>query len=158
MYRVVDAQAPEVGSPGQHDDKATFAVPLDPRAARQARRIVCDLLRAWRADEDLVYDAQLVAIELVTNAVSHGGAQVVLEVEHRPDGRIRLAVRDGSPRMPCQREVGMHDETGRGLAIVEGLALDWGVQTLDGGGKQVWALLRSAWPQDHHDMAGSSSN
>jgi len=131
---------------------AAFDLPLDPHAARQARRAVADLLQAWHVeDQDVIYDAQVVAIELVTNAVSHGGARIVLEVEKRGDA-VLLAVCDGSPELPRHRVADPQDESGRGLTIIGGLAADWGVESLGGGGKRVWALLRPV-PDRTYDEA-----
>ena len=139
----MEARSLEGGWDARRDGyRAAFDLPLDPQAARQARRAVTDLLKAWHVeDPDVIYDAQVVAIELVTNAVSHGGTRIVLEVEQRGDG-VELAVCDGSATLPRPRVVSMEDETGRGLAIVGGLASDWGVESLERGGKRVWAVLR----------------
>lgn len=116
-------------------------LPLDEHAPLRARRAVGDLLAACRVSDDAVlYDARLLTSELVTNAVRHGADQVVLELERRPAG-LMVAVRDGSAALPRPRSAGQADEGGRGLAIVEAVSDDWGVDHLPAGGKRVWALL-----------------
>ncbi len=56
------------------------------------------------------------------------------------DSRLRVEVTDDSPKMPAPRSAGLLEEGGRGLALVESLAADWGVQAR-GPGKVVWFEL-----------------
>jgi anti-sigma regulatory factor (Ser/Thr protein kinase) len=144
-------------APGAADDEgdprrsADIALSLGPDAASEARQAVRGVLSEWRlSDDGLVDDAALVASELVTNAVRHGGKHVDLEVDLVPDEpagpdatAVRVAVRDGSAVLPRLRAVGDDEEGGRGLAIVAGLAADWGTENTPEGGKRVWVVLRS---------------
>jgi anti-sigma regulatory factor (Ser/Thr protein kinase) len=75
--------------------------------------------------------SELVASELVTNAVLHGCAPIVFRADRRPD-RMRIEVDDGSTRM------GPPSEGSRGLALIARVASAWGVQHRHPG-KTVWA-------------------
>jgi pimeloyl-ACP methyl ester carboxylesterase/anti-sigma regulatory factor (Ser/Thr protein kinase) len=111
----------------------------DPAAIRRARKTVSDQLRAWGLSA-ITDDAELITSELVTNAISHGGGLIELRLTCLPD-RVRISVLDndtsGTPQVAGQRglEIG-----GRGLALIETIALDWGYLPTDGG-KEVWAEL-----------------
>ena len=60
-----------------------------------ARRFVTETLAAW-GRVDLVDDAAVVATELTTNAVLHARTGFTVTISVRPDGSVRLAVRDES--------------------------------------------------------------
>lgn len=121
---------------------AQIDLPISPEAAYLSRRAVADVLSGWRLnDQDLRGDALLVASELVTNAVRHGGRLVRLDLELQPE-TLRIAVSDGSSVLPRPREADDHDrEMGRGLLILGELSSSWGVENGPDGGKQVWAAL-----------------
>jgi serine phosphatase RsbU (regulator of sigma subunit) len=99
---------------------------------------------------EIVDDAELIAGELVTNALLHAGppAELVLRLSPR---RARLEVRDSSPVPPVRPRPGADAMTGRGLHFVEALARDWGV-TAHASGKAVWAEF------DVGTNAGASSH
>ena len=107
----------------------------------RARALVRCTLRSWGLDARLD-DLLLVASELFTNAVLHGGGGVELSVERRPGG-IRLEVVDGGPsraRIPLV-PVQPSRYSGRGLAIVDRVASTWGSATAAHGGTRVWAEI-----------------
>lgn len=84
-------------------------------------------------------DALLVAAELLTNAVRHGGGILRLTLRHDRD-RFRIAVADPSPSVP---HLGPHRPDtvgGHGIFIVDHIAQRWGSR-LEGTGKTVWADL-----------------
>jgi anti-sigma regulatory factor (Ser/Thr protein kinase) len=82
----------------------------------------------------------LIASELVTNAVQHGGGPIELRLEHS-DGVVTIEVVDGdSTAQPLLRSPAGDDGGGRGLRIVETLAREWGVRATETG-KIVWASL-----------------
>lgn len=108
-----------------------------PGSVGQARRFLQRTLGAWESD-DLGWTASLLLSELATNAVLHAGGdgfQVGLEL--LPDGTLRMEITDGSVRPPRQRDYGTSATTGRGVALVDQLARDWGVQQRPGG-KTIW--------------------
>ncbi|MFB7494535.1 SpoIIE family protein phosphatase [Streptomyces sp. NPDC056161] len=116
----------------------------DLEAPRRVRRFVRDQLDAWgwgsRSDE-----AELLATELVTNALVHADSDVDLWLREHPD-RIRVDVCDWDPRPPVPapitftEEFDSEAEHGRGLLIVEALASSWG-KAPRGRGKSVWFEL-----------------
>jgi anti-sigma regulatory factor (Ser/Thr protein kinase) len=119
---------------------ADVQLPDGAAAASAARTALRSLLDGWQlTDSDWVYDATLVVSELVSNAIRHGSGQVCLHV-HVDGRRIRLAVSDTSTRSPQQRTGDQRTIGGRGLAVIDAVAADWGSDVHDDG-KQVWASL-----------------
>jgi anti-sigma regulatory factor (Ser/Thr protein kinase) len=126
---------------------ARLDVPLGDGAPSAARHAVRAVLQGWGYhDDDWLHAAALIVSELVTNAVRHGGGCVEVTAESH-DGQVVLAVVDGSSVVPRRRDP---DGTGgRGIAVIDALALRWGIHD-HRGGKRVWAELppipvRSAW-------------
>jgi anti-sigma regulatory factor (Ser/Thr protein kinase)/anti-anti-sigma regulatory factor len=113
-------------------------------AAAAARNFVRQVCRYWELalpDATVVQRAVLLANELVTNAVVHARTELRVRLELRGD-RLHVAVRDGSPRL--LRLVAVPDPEalgGRGLWLVEQLAVGWGVKRHPDGGKVVWCTI-----------------
>ncbi|HEX6873041.1 MAG TPA: STAS domain-containing protein, partial [Micromonosporaceae bacterium] len=85
--------------------------------------------------------AQLVASELVTNAVVHAGTPIDLTLRLLPPV-LHIAVRDkagGRPRITDV--VDESAQSGRGLLLVDALATQWG-SFIPNVGKVVWATVR----------------
>ncbi len=84
-------------------------------------------------------DAELLVSELVTNAVRHGRSPITLHVSPNHRG-VYVAVSDaGEQRPSAPATVGHQAESGRGLLIVNALAIRWGVtQHEHSDGKSVW--------------------
>lgn len=120
-------------------------------SVKKARDYVRSLSATWGLEqqEDCLL---LVVSELVTNAVLHArcgpGRQIGLTLTREVD-RVRVEVRDTGEGLPRpRRELRFTEEHGRGLAVVEELAADWGVSH-DVVGKTVWATVAvSAEPGD----------
>ncbi len=55
-----------------------------------------------------------------------------------------LAVTDPSDEAPAPRAPSSDGESGRGLQIVGALSYVWGWSPIEGNGKAVWAVLKSA--------------
>jgi anti-sigma factor RsiW len=108
-------------------------ISLDPLAASApaARRFVEGALGRWGATE-ILEDVQLLASELVTNAVVHARTTIELVLTQRQDV-VRLEVHDRRVSLEPVTPV----ERGRGFQLVEGLAQQWGLVD-DGSGKIVW--------------------
>ena len=51
---------------------------------------------------------------------------------------VRVEVVDDSPVVPIRRSIEADAVSGRGMAIVESLASNWGVTDLSPDGKTVW--------------------
>jgi anti-sigma regulatory factor (Ser/Thr protein kinase) len=115
-------------------------LPNDLRAPREARQAVARFLA--RADlPQLIDDAQLLASELVTNAVRHARGPISVHANVR-DGFLRLEVTDSSvDRCPHPRDADPDDEGGRGMELVEKMSARWGWRTTESS-KVVWLDLR----------------
>jgi hypothetical protein len=109
-----------------------------PDACRQVRHLVDQACARWHRS-DFTATAVLIATELVANVVRHAHTTMEFTLALR-DGRITMAVRDGSRRMPRQLEPGLTDAGGRGLRLVRELSAAWGVLPVSDG-KIVWTHL-----------------
>ena len=105
----------------------------------EARGFVTGTLSAWGYPE-LVDDAAVIATELAANAVLHARTDFTVTISRRPDGAVRVAVRDSSLEPPRQRRPAPLDSSGRGLGLVAAMATGWGADLLPDG-KVVWAQL-----------------
>lgn len=133
---------------------STVAVPEQPRSGpRSPAEARLEVRRALEGrfrdsgtpgDEDAVSDALLVASELTTNAIRHGGGVTDFEVT-LGDREVRLSVSDRSEQLPLTVRGG--DEPGdlrvggHGWPIVCRLARDVVVSDLRAGGKRITAVV-----------------
>ncbi len=103
-----------------------------------ARRFVRDTL----ADHPSSLDAELLACELVTNAVQHAtdAAGVTVAVTRRGPVVHVDVIDDGRSGLPHWRESDGHDEGGRGFQIVNEIAPRWGFRR-ERAGTCVWFEL-----------------
>ncbi|RKE18492.1 ATP-binding protein [Streptomyces sp. TLI_171] len=106
------------------------------------RRRLRAALDHWGVPE-LADTAELLASELVTNALVHTGKAAVFDAVLTGEQRLRVEVEDRTSRLPGRRNPGETATNGRGLLLVEALADDWGVQ-LRGDGKVTWFELSAA--------------
>jgi anti-anti-sigma factor len=117
-----------------------------PTAAAAARRFVRETLQSWRlaaADGELTEQAQVLAGELVTNAVVH--AQTDMRLRLQLGGELlHITVRDFDERLPRLLPDDPQAEDGRGLRLVKWIAATWGAQQHPEGGKVVWCTLRTS--------------
>ncbi|MEU3048580.1 ATP-binding protein [Streptomyces sp. NPDC006984] len=114
----------------------TMALLATPEALAGVRRA----LRAQAGPD--CHELQLCAVELVTNVLRHvgEGVPVAVRVLHA-DGRVRLEVTDPDPRsLPVPSAAAGDAEGGRGLLLLDALALRWGVDT-GPCDKTVWCEL-----------------
>jgi anti-sigma regulatory factor (Ser/Thr protein kinase) len=122
--------------PGDDADADGLVVPSVPRSVSLARRFAIARCVALGRD-DAVDTVALLVSEVATNAVLHAyGAALRVQVLDR-GARVRVEVSDGSPVLPVQRRALAGAEDGRGLALLEALALAWGVKPRPGG-KTIW--------------------
>jgi serine phosphatase RsbU (regulator of sigma subunit) len=117
----------------------------DLQQVRQLRYFLGDVMRGWRID-GIQDDLELLASEVVTNALIHAHSEVDVRLREYPD-RIRVEVRDSDPHPPVPAAVlitenggNQEAESGRGLLIVETLASLWGSSPA-GRGKTTWFEL-----------------
>lgn len=135
-----------------------------PRAVTSARHWVLDACRRRGLTPDARDAVELVTAEMVGNAVKHGEGRIVLTLdatppfvawltgdpEALPPSVVVVAVTDGGSARPLPRSAADDATTGRGLFLVEALALRWGVTAVvsrgeglshNASGKTTWALL-----------------
>ncbi|MEI5098622.1 ATP-binding protein [Streptomyces sp. PmtG] len=117
-----------------------FALTGTAEEVSPARRMVVAKVRAWGVplDDGTADVICLVASELITNAVIHGGGPITVTLRHRP-GSLMIDVLDTNTRTSkanC-REV---EEGGRGLLLVGCLAARSGWEPVMRG-KRVWVEI-----------------
>lgn len=108
-----------------------------PASVGAARRFVRDVLMTRMVTFGVVDTVELLTSEIVTNALVHARSAPELCVEVRGDV-VRVEVYDASTSEPVLQQPGPESASGRGIAIVEQLATDWGVERVGGDGKRVW--------------------
>ncbi|GGV71080.1 MULTISPECIES: ATP-binding protein [Streptomyces] len=123
-------------------------IPNDPRAVTVSRRTL-RLILTMHGLIRLVDLAELLATELVSNAVRHTQGPAALRVRWSA-GVLRIGAWDADPAppeppVPLEQVVDL--EEGRGLALVKACADLWGWQPLSregNRGKVVWCELGAA--------------
>ena len=113
-------------------------------SAQAARGFVAAICADAQMPPQTTETALLLVSEVVTNALSYGDGQPVIDIDVHPD-RMRVSVTDdaeGTPRV--QRQDHGLSEHGRGLFLVESLASRWGVNRRVPTGKSVWFELDRA--------------
>ncbi len=110
-----------------------------PAAVGRARRFVHDQCHAAGVNDDTSDTAVLLTSEIVTNAFLHGHSGACVTLITTGD-RVRIEVGDDSDRLPHRVDAAREALGGRGLAIVDTLAADWGSTQRDDG-KVVWFEL-----------------
>ncbi|MFB7929308.1 ATP-binding protein [Streptomyces sp. NPDC056039] len=126
----------------------TLYIPNDPRAVTVSRRTLRLILTVHGLIR-LADTAELLATELVSNAVRHTKGPAALRVRWAA-GVLRIGAWDADPEppeppRPLEQLADM--EEGRGLALVRACADLWGWQPLTRhgtGGKYVWCDLVAA--------------
>lgn len=118
---------------------AEFRWPVAAQSVRLARRVVQALCRVARLPA-VCDDAALVVSEMVGNSVRAGyGEFLLLRLDWTPR-RLRIEVHDDAPGHPRVVNAAPDAETGRGMWIVDQLAVRWGVIRKQPG-KIVWAEI-----------------
>ncbi|MFC9824441.1 ATP-binding protein [Streptomyces erythrochromogenes] len=130
------------GTPCAH----RYELAADVKAPRLLRPWIAARLAGWHL-HGLSDDLVLIATELATNAVRHGGtpARITLVLRCPGTGRrvVRLEVEDSGPGFdPRSRThpVRLQSCSGRGLLLVDTLSSAWGVRPT-ATGQLVWAEL-----------------
>jgi serine phosphatase RsbU (regulator of sigma subunit) len=136
-----------------------WKLPAEAAAVRRARGLVSTALEEWDL-ADLCYTTELLASELITNALRYAKGPIELRLLH--EGTLICEVHDTSAALPRLRHATDDEENGRGLQVVSRLSHRWGTRRTSVG-KVVWceqavpgfdpdATSRLAsWPgEDHH--------
>jgi anti-sigma regulatory factor (Ser/Thr protein kinase) len=123
-----------------------YPLPRRPESVKAARAWVRISLMG-RGCDDAIDPASLIISELASNAVQHASESVTIKVvcEVDGDGILTLGVIDYGKREPVMLAAAEDDEYGRGLALVDALADDWGWHPCDVG-KFVYARLKLSQP------------
>ncbi|WP_055694751.1 ATP-binding protein [Streptomyces prasinopilosus] len=138
------AEGPRTDPPGTV--RAALRRPCRPAQVREAvQRAVCERCRATHTpcDTDALADALLVASELTTNAILHGGGVTEVRVDVTGPG-VRVSVSDRSTRLPVARPAAGRERLtpgGHGWPLVCLLSRDIRVRDLPAGGKCISALV-----------------
>ncbi|MFI1653657.1 SpoIIE family protein phosphatase [Streptomyces sp. NPDC020472] len=116
------------------DSTATWTLPADPAVVAEARAHVLSQLSRWDLDE-LAFTTELVASELVTNAIRYAGGPISLRLIRT--ATLICEVSDGSSTQPRMRRAHATEEGGRGLFLIAQLADRWGSRYTRTG-KTIW--------------------
>jgi anti-sigma regulatory factor (Ser/Thr protein kinase) len=128
-----------------------------PTAPSVGRAFVRQVLRGSTVSADCAETTELLASELVTNAVRHTGrvegspfpkatetvAMVALRLK-AIGAVVRLEVWDADPTLPRMTDADADAESGRGLVLVSALSERWGSYRSRLGGKTVWCEVAIA--------------
>ncbi|NEC65935.1 ATP-binding protein [Streptomyces sp. SID9727] len=141
MNSTTSTPAPLVGQDSESRRTRPSALGFDAAFAPErcrvasARRMTTSQLRLWRVPESLTADVVVIVSELVTNAIQHGCGDIKLRVQCSVD-RLLGEVSDQNSAPARMRPVHDEDTRGRGLHMVDQLAMQWGVSD---DGLTTWA-------------------
>ncbi|WP_106402447.1 ATP-binding SpoIIE family protein phosphatase [Actinocorallia populi] len=110
-----------------------------PITPARVRRLIRVTLASWGLSDHSEH-AELLATELVTNAVRYATRPIELRLLHT-DGLL-VEVSDDEHGLPVLRHADADDEGGRGIQLVSRLAHQWGA-TRTATGKIVWFRLNT---------------
>jgi serine phosphatase RsbU (regulator of sigma subunit) len=142
------------------DRWVSWTLPSAPAAVRRARGLVRTQLAEWDL-QDLSYSTELLASEMITNALRYAGSNEALDgTDERIELRLLLErtlvceVVDRSAALPRLRHAADDDENGRGLVIVSQTAHRWGSRRT-AAGKVVWCeqLVPGLEPREEIPLA-----
>ncbi len=119
------------------DNFVTWRLPAELTSAHRARTLIRRPMKRWGLTE-LIPAAELLASELVTNAVRYAQGQIGLRLIL--EGGLVIEVLDDSAALPRLRHPDDDEERGRGLQVVSQIAQRWGARRAVSG-KIVWCEL-----------------
>ena len=107
-------------------------LPAEPAATKRARQLVA---ASWSdLDNETLGDVELIPTELVANAFATQ-TEIVLRMR-RAQFAIDVGVPEHGPGEPLAQPLDTTSNSGRGLAIIDQLSMQWGCDPLpDGTGK-----------------------
>jgi anti-sigma regulatory factor (Ser/Thr protein kinase) len=116
--------------------KASISLAPEPRSVSMARSFVSTMLDLWDCDDPERVVALLTS-EIVTNAVRKASGPVRVEAALVSNEALRVEASDDHPDIPRPHRPEPHAEGGRGILLVQELALRWGVDRQERH-KAVW--------------------
>ncbi len=119
------------------DNFVTWKLSSELTSAHRARTLIRRPMKRWGLTE-LIPAAELLASELVTNAVRYAQGQIGLRLIL--EGGLVIEVLDDSAALPRLRHPDDDEERGRGLQVVSQIAQRWGARRAVSG-KIVWCEL-----------------
>ncbi|MGW1041034.1 ATP-binding protein [Streptomyces sp. NPDC002547] len=122
---------------------AEWSVSADPSQVGIVRRQAAAQVAEWGLP-DLVDPVCLLITELLTNAIEHtNGAHVDTRLSHS-ESILEIEVSDLGDGRARLKKPDAQQEHGRGLMIVDSIALDWGTRPrADSQGKSTWCTLNA---------------
>jgi len=132
------------------DERAWRFASADARIAAQIRREVGMLIEAWTQRDDVRFPGELAYGELVANAVRHAPRRFRVRVATDGEGNALLEVEDsgsGGPFVPSTRAVEPLAESGRGLALVQGVSDGLTVEPAARGGTRATVRFAAKVPE-----------
>ena len=143
-FRLIVGGVPEDAplSPAPRSDgHEQLELPPQRSSARVARHWVMHAIAASGVTGPQNQVVELLTAEVVANAAVHGPPDGTIRVKAWTDTRnAYVSVSDDSSTSPVVRHPEPSDLSGRGMALVQALADDWGVE-VGPGGKTVWFSL-----------------
>lgn len=130
ILEAVDSRPPE--------QQRSLNLPGALTSGHQARRWIRTTLAEWGISE-LLDEAELLASELINNAVVHATSAVTVRLR-LAGKRLRVEVTDTGHGSLHRQETTLEDTDGRGLFLVEALSRAWGTAAGERG-KLVWFEL-----------------
>ncbi|MEU9294990.1 SpoIIE family protein phosphatase [Streptomyces sp. NPDC048266] len=115
-------------------DTVAWTFAAEPSVVAEARERVLDQLSRWGLDE-LAFTTELVASELVTNAIRYAGGPLELRLIRAAS--LICEVSDRSSTQPRMRRAQASEEGGRGLFLIAQLTDRWGSRYTRHG-KTIW--------------------
>jgi anti-sigma regulatory factor (Ser/Thr protein kinase) len=110
-----------------------------PEMVRHARAFARASLKDLGCGPSSIDDGELIVSELVTNAIKAAPGQEIKVSIFPVRDHVTICVYDPVDTLPRRRRTGTHDESGRGIPIVEECAHRYGAFKV-AGGKIVWAM------------------
>jgi PAS domain S-box-containing protein len=114
---------------------STWDLPSDPAVVATARSLVQRQLADWGLEET-AFVTELVASELVTNAIRYAEGPIHMRII-RDQHALICEVSDATTTAPHLRYARSGDEGGRGLYLIAQLTRRWGTRFSDTG-KTIW--------------------
>ena len=122
--------------------RLVLTLPGVPAAASEVRTVLRGWLAARSCSQGAIEALELLATEVVANAVRHTASDVLSVTAEGRDDVVRIEVQDSSPTppRPPPAAVPTHQPSGRGLWLVQRISDAWGWDPVPGG-KRVWFEL-----------------